>query len=733
VAAANWAIGCGIAAASFILLSSVTTIYVGQMTDLLLPVLAAALVGNFRSFGLTLAGGIGLGIIQTEVAYYSPSWGTAGFGLADTAPFIVILLLLVLRGRDLPLRDFFLQRQPGVGSGRVHPLVAIACAVVGVVVVFQGGGNWAAAWTTTFSIAIILLSIVLLTGYAGQISLAQFAIAGFGAWAGGRLVDVAHVPFLVALVVGIVAAAGLGTVMALPALRTRGVNLAILTLALGSGIEFMLFENSSYTGGVQGTILHDATHPSLNLFGWSIDGVAHPARYASVCVVALVLASWAVGNVRRGRSGRRLLAVRTNERAAAALGISVFSVKVYAFGLAAGLAGLGGVLLLFPSDTIDFSTISYSQSIILVALAVIGGVGYLLGPLLGSLLFVGAIGTQVTNQLFSASVAAWLQVFAGGVLILLILQEPDGMARAQYNQGAWIRARLRHLVEGSRERAGRARRGSVDQVKALGGIRERVAPKTLEVRAVSVRYGTVVAVDAVTLTARPGEILGLIGPNGAGKTSLIDVISGFAPAAGGAVLLDGRDITHWSPAKRARVGITRSFQSLELFDDMTVLDNLRTASDERDAWSYVTDLVHPVQAKLPQAVVTAVVEFGLAEVLEDRVEDLPYGQRRLLAVARAVAAQPSVLLLDECAAGLSEVESRELAVLVRRLADEWGMSIVLIEHDVNFVMSISDRIMVLDFGRKIADDAPEVIRADRHVIAAYLGESDEIVDTGSMG
>jgi sulfate-transporting ATPase len=717
VATANWALGCALAGAAAILLAPITALSVQGIPNLLLVTLAAALIGNFRSFPLTFVGGLAIGVMETVLSYYSNAkWGTWSVGISSAVPFVVIVAILVLRGRALPLRDHFLQRTPSVGSGRVRPVVVAGLTLLTALLISRVSPNWADSFTTTFTVAIILLSIVVVTGYGGQISLATFAIAGFAAWVEGRLIEHAALPFTLAFLGGVAGAVLLGLAFALPAVRTRGINLAIVTLGLGSALEAMLFLNDSYTGGTNGTVIG-----SPSLFGWDFDAVLHPNRYATVCLIAFVVCSLMVANVRRGRSGRRLLAVRTNERAAAALGISVVSAKLYAFGLSAAIAAVGGMLMFSRTTSIVFGTISNSTSIMLVALAVIGGIGYLTGPLIGATLFAGAIGTQIGDSIFSAGVTRWLQALSGAILILLILQEPDGVAKSQLQQARWVAQRLGRRLRRPRRQAALEPAGRIEPVR----------PRTLEVRDVTVRYGGAVANAGVSLALEPGQIVGLIGPNGAGKTTLVDAITGFTRPNAGTLMLDGRDITRWSAARRARAGISRSFQSLELFEDMTVLDNLRTASEPRDLRSYLLDLAYPVTPPLPAQVRAAIAEFALEGQLDRSVEALSYGERRLLAMARAVATAPSVLLLDECAAGLDETETRELGRLVRRLATEWGMAILVIEHDVEFVMSVCDRIVVLDFGHKIADGTPDEVRVNERVIEAYLGEPDGEADEGA--
>lgn len=712
IATLNWALGSALAGMAAILIAPIVQLQVATMTNLVLAAMAAALVAGFRSFPIAFAAGVALGILQTELVRFVNTPGVPA-----SLPFVVIVVWMVARGQALPLRDFFLQRLPAVGSGRVNAKALAVGLVATAVVILLVPLRWQDAFITTFAMGLVLLSVVVITGYAGQLSLAQFALAGFGALVAGRLVDAGGWPFLPAMIAGVVATVPLGALFALPAVRARGINLAIVTLGLGTGIELMIFQNGDFVGGFAGT---KVGKPSL--FGWDFNAITYPGRYAIVSMVCFTVVALMVASMRRGRSGRRLLAVRTNERAAAALGISVPGAKVYAFAVSAGIAALGGILLAFRKDVIIYGNeFTNFTSILTVAWSFIGGIGFLFGPIFGSTLAPGSLGAQLSNVIFS-SVTRYLQLIGGAFVVLLVLQNQDGIARESINQVAFVTGKLRGRLPGLR------RERPVERVELPpeeeGRARDRVRPQVLRVDGLTVRYGGVTAVDEVDFVVEPGRVVGLIGPNGAGKTSVIDAVTGFTRAAG-SVVLDGTDVSAWSVPKRARAGISRSFQSLELFEDATVLDNLRAASDPRDRLSYLTDLVHPRTPPLPPTVVAAIREFRLEDDLLRHVQDLPYGQRRLLAIARAVAAQPSVLLLDEPAAGLGDVETAELAHLVRRLADDWGIAVLLVEHDMNFVMSVCDRIVVLDFGRRIAEGTPEQVRNDPAVVAAYLGQSDE--------
>jgi ABC-type branched-subunit amino acid transport system ATPase component/ABC-type branched-subunit amino acid transport system permease subunit len=710
VAALNWGFGCGLAGLAAILIVPIVTLQPAVLTNLVLAATAAALVAGFRSFPIALLAGLAIGIAQTEVTRYVEQTG-----VGTAVPFILIVVWLVIRGQALPLRDYLLQRLPTIGTGRVNwPGIAFGAVVVAILLATTPP-IWIDAFTVTICIGVILLSIVVLTGYTGQLSLAQFAFAGFGAYVAGRLLATTGIPFLLGIAIGIAATVPLGILFGLPAVRTRGINLAIVTLGLGSAVELVLFGNTDYTGGFGGTQIGEP-----ELFGININAAAHPTRYGLIALACLVVVSLIVANLRRGRSGRRLIAVRTNERAAAALGISVAGAKLYAFAVAAAIAGLGGILFAFRTPSINFAEFTSFNSITMVAYAMIGGIGYLFGPVIGATLAPGAFSERLLNSIDSG-IGKYIPLIGGVSLILLVLLNQNGVVKEQIAQIAFLRRKLAGVLPFLAPKEPERR-----LLPKPRGERRVERSMALEVLNLTVKYGGTVAVDHVSLTVKPGQVIGLIGPNGAGKTSLIDAVTGFTKMSGGSrLLLDGTDISRWSATRRARAGMGRSFQSLELFEDSTVLDNLRAASDPRDVGSYARDLVWPKNVPLPDTVLSTIHEFELEPDLDRMVEDLPYGRRRLLALARAVATQSSVLLLDEPAAGLGDAETAELAHLVGRLAREWGIAVLLVEHDMTFVMSVCDELVVLDFGRQIAAGKPAEVRNDPAVIAAYLGEQEE--------
>src|SRR5581483_2150416 len=350
-------------------------------------------------------------------------------------------------------------------DGRVRPVVVAPLVLAAVVFLAAGPPtNILEASITTASVGIIVLSLTVVTGFAGQLSLAQFALAGSGAWIATRLIANYDTPFELAALVAILGTIPVGVAVGLPALRTRGVNLAVATLGLSLVVESLVLNNSRRTGGITGTQIG-----SVRLFGADFDATRHPDRYAVLTFLCFTLVALVVANLRRGRAGRRLVAVRTNERAAAALGIDVVAVKLYAFALSAAIAAVGGVLIGYHRPSVVFyPTFSIFESILVIVYGVIGGVGFVVGALLG---------------------AALVPLLLGVLVIVILMRLPNGLASVDVTR----------LVPWLRRTAGEPFTGGHDA--------QRLAGRTLEARDVTVHFGVVTALDSVSLAVRPGEVL----------------------------------------------------------------------------------------------------------------------------------------------------------------------------------------------------------------------------------
>ncbi|WP_375476557.1 ATP-binding cassette domain-containing protein [uncultured Jatrophihabitans sp.] len=707
IASVNWAVGSALAGLAGVLIAPIIFLEPTSLVLLVIPAMTAALVGQFSSFPVTFGVALLLGIASSEIQRYvsQPGW-------ANAAPFIVVVLLLAARGSSLPLRSFVLDRLPAAGSGRVRPVPLLVGVVAVMWLLAISSPDWAVAATTTAAVAIIALSIVVITGYTGQLSLAQSIIAGVAALVAAKFAP--HMPFLLALLLAALVTGAIGAAFSLSALRVRGTTLAIATLGLGGAVSSVLLLNPSYTGGIAGI-----TVPVPSLFGWDIDPLAHGNRYAMVTFGALVLLATATANLRRGVTGRRLLAVRSNERAAAALGVSNGYVKMYAFTVGAVIAAVGGILIAFQQSSVEVSqtpTFTVFSGIFLVSVVVAGGVGSVGGALIGALLVSGGLVSQLLNGW--SSVNDYLPLIGGVTLVLVLIFGPDGLFET--NRRLLVAALSGVTARFARSGAARVAPGDGGRSAPV-----RVTPLGLQVEDMSVSFGGVQAVRGVSLTVRPGEIHGLIGPNGAGKTTLVDAITGFVRASGSCRVGD-RELSRASARRRAQAGMARSFQSLELFSDLTVAENVAVATEGSQWWRWLTDLVWPGRLRLTPVATEALRQFNLLGHVDAKPGSISFGQRKTVAIARSVAAAPSVLLLDEPAAGLDDREADELAELIRHLAKNWGIAILLIEHKIDMIMSLSDRVTVLDRGAVLTSGAPDEVRTHPEVLDAYLGVAHDL-------
>ncbi|MCJ1688336.1 ATP-binding cassette domain-containing protein [Rathayibacter sp. VKM Ac-2927] len=700
VSLVNWTVGAALAGVAGILIAPMNGISVSGMGQIVYCALAAALIGGFRSFGLAMLGGLVLGIAQSQAVriHGEVGWSTA-------IPFIVIVVAILIRGDVVRGRGGSRQRLPAVGTGIVRPVPVIVSVVVAGSLSLLLGRGALDAFSTSLIVAVLALSVVVATGFAGELSLAQYAIAGLGALAAAKAADVLHAPFLVCLLVGALAGILAGVIVGLLSLRVRGDVVAIITVGMALAVQALVLENPGITGGISGLEV-----PAATVFGLDLDPVQHPERFALVCAAVLVIGALLVANLRRGSAGRRLLATRSSERAAASLGVSVKGARLYALAVAGGLAGLAGSLLAFRQPLLVFNGFTVDASMTLLGAVVLGGVGFIAGGIMGGFAVTGGL---VYYLLSLTGGQQLLPLLLGIALLLNLILAPDGAIPAN---GRMLSALSRRL-----------RRSSPRPVPASAPesdlrLPQRTGGSSLSVTGLTVSFGGIQALSDVTLRLEPGLVEGVIGPNGAGKTTLIDSITGITHRYTGTVTLDDRPIDRLSAAARARRGLGRTLQGLELFEELTVRENLVIGSDSRSSLSYLTDLVRPGRGRMSPAAWDAVHRFGLEDTLDLLPGALPYGRRRLVAIARSVAALPQVLLLDEPAAGLSSLEREELGALIREMADSWGIAVLLVEHDVDLVMRVCDHITVLEFGAVIAHGAPDVVRSHDDVKRAFLGQ-----------
>jgi ABC-type branched-subunit amino acid transport system ATPase component/branched-subunit amino acid ABC-type transport system permease component len=704
IARANWALSSVVAGIAGILISPIVPIIPYSYTLFIVPALAAALVGNFAKLGPAVAAGLAIGALQSELVnlQFTYTWLPQA-GLPELVPLVLVLVVLVIRGRPLPMRGTLVLRTLGrAPRTRNLPLSTAIGVAVGVGALMFSDGAYRAALILTLIYAVISLSWVVVTGFAGQISLAQLALAGVGAFSLHRFAENWGVPFPIAPLLSAGIATVIGVVVGLPALRIRGLPVAVVTLTLAVAVEAIWFRNTHFNGGLNGAPINPP-----KLFGMVIHNDAKSGRLAFgiLCLVTLALVGVAVAWLRTSRLGAAMLAVKANERSAAASGINVARTKLVAFGIGAYIAGLGGALLAYQQGAAIPASYNATLGLGVFATAYLAGMTSVFGGILAGVLASGGIVFVLLDRHFD--MGEWYDVAAGVLLVVSIIKSPEGIAGTVTDLLARFRRRTLAdpVLPTFEHRSPAVTTPAPDEGRVL-----------LSLNNVGVTYGGVVAVDGVSFDVCAGHIVGLIGPNGAGKTTLIDAISGFTVSSG-TVMFDGASVDGLPPHQRVRRGLGRTFQGVELYEDLTVEENVvvgtaaaRSGRQGAPRGGIGSDL-------------DAVFELLQLSAVRDRqVKELSAGYRQLVSVARALAGQPAMVLLDEPAGGLSSDESQWLGDRLRDVRDA-GVTVLMIDHDMSLVLGVCDRIHVLDLGRIIASGPPAAIETDPVVTAAYLGSA----------
>ena len=709
----------------------VTRVAVGP--QLLVRGLGAAMIGGLNSFPLVFAGGVGIGLLEAVVRWNYPTGGT-----------FEVLLFGVIVASFLRRRGLGAAARGGEGTswslaGALRPIEPVLAALPRVRTlrrVWLAGIIAVAAFvpvplsnehrvlaTSIVVFSLMGLSLVVVTGFAGQVSLGQFAFVALGALVGGRVLQLGY-PEWMAVLYAIAAGAVVALIVGLPSLRIRGLFLAVTTLAFAVAGQTWLYGQHwlvNVTGGENSLEI-----PRPHWLGVSFQ---NDRNYYWLCLVVFVVVAVMVRRLEGTGVGRAMKAVRDNEPSAATLGVSPARTKLIAFvlsGMIAALSGYlyGGLLVSFTEPAVFAPELSLA----LVAMVILGGITTVTGAILGAIWLRGL--GYILAPILPGLLGPYVALVVGGFgLVAAVLQFPSGIATVAFH----VRDKVVGRVAGRQpEPEVAAERQRLAPAIAVESPPERADVPALEARDVTVRFGGNVAVDRVSVHATRGEIVGLVGPNGAGKTTLFDVLSGQLRPQEGVVLLEGEDVTRLRPEERARLGLGRTFQQARLFDELLLVDAIKVARELSDPSEVVPSLLGLPPSRTAEhrkeLEAEEVVELlGLQAYATRHVAELSTGTRRLAELGCMIALGARVLLLDEPTAGIAQREVEAFQPVLREIRDHLDATVVLIEHDMPLVMSLADRLYVLAAGEVIAEGPPAELRDDPRVIAAYLGTDERVI------
>jgi branched-chain amino acid transport system permease protein len=566
----------------------------------------------------------------------------------------------------------------------------------------------------SFSIACLGLNIVL--GYAGQLSLAQAAFWGVGAYTSAILTTQLGLPVWAGMFAAFFVAAFFGILLGIPTLKLSGHYLAMATIGFGIILQLILVNAIWLTNGSDG--IPKIPSPWIGSFE-----LKDPGTIFYVAAVSLVFLTWGAIHLKDSRVGRAFMAIRENEMAAGTAGVDTTYYKIMAFSLSAGYAGFGGWLFAHSgSHYISPDTFSFEQSVIMLVMAVLGGNGSAIGSI------VGAILLTLLPEVLRFLKDSYMMVYAAGIVLIMIFM-PSGIAGLVKNLR--VSARLREWWrDGST--AARQVAAATSTLKSPDAAIPATSSNCsgsnevlLTVKGLAKYFGGLRAVDGVDMEVRRGMIHALIGPNGSGKTTILNMLSGLYVPTAGEILLEGRAISGQKSHRITSRGMARTFQNIRLFGELSVLENVLIGQHGHTRSGLLTSVLQPPSQRAEEAgmrkkALEMLAFVGLKGKEFDQANSLPYGQQRLLELARALASDPKLLLLDEPAAGLNAAETDALVELLFQICDR-GITILLVEHDMSLVMNVSDHITVLNFGKKIAEGSAEEVEHNQEVIDAYLG------------